>query len=290
VSGPPLPFALGDSRPIGIFDSGVGGLSVLRHIRQQLPREHLIYLADQAHIPYGPRGGDEIRRFAAEITRFLLALGSKLIVVACNTASAAALDVLRVAFPEVGIVGMEPAIKPAASLTTTGKVGVLATPGTFTSPRYAALVDRFAQGLTVLEDPCLGLVEQVESGALDGPQTEAILDAAVGPMLAAGADTLVLGCTHYPFVIPLLERIVDGRAVIIDPAPAVARRAADVLQQNQLLAPESQRGSLRCLTTGDAGQLAEPVERLLGMQCLVEEARWRREHLGLASGPAASRE
>jgi glutamate racemase len=280
----------GDPRPIGVFDSGVGGLSVLRHIRDQLPREPLIYFADQAHIPYGPRGGDEIRRYAAEITRFLLGQGAKLIVVACNTASAAALEHLRDGFPHVPIVGMEPAIKPAASRTTTGKVGVLATPGTFTSPRYAALVDRYARGLTVLEDPCLGLVQQIEAGALDGPRTQAILRGAVEPMLDAGADTLVLGCTHYPFVLPVLEEIVNGRATIIDPAPAVARRAADVLQQNNLLAPESQPGTLRCLSSDDARQLADAVARLLGEQCLTEEVRWRRGRLAITPGVAASGE
>lgn len=273
------PEAGGDSRPIGILDSGVGGLSVLRHLQVLLPNEHLIYFADQAHIPYGSRSLEEIQTYTAGITRFLLARDAKLIVVACNTASGAALDHVRALFPETPIIGMEPAIKPAALLTATGKVGVLATPGTFTSSRYAALVGRFAQGISVYEDPCRGLVEQVERGALDAPETEAILRQAVGPMVEAGVDTIVLGCTHYPFVVPVLERVLGDDVAIIDPAPAVARHTRNVLQQKHRLAPETQLGSLRLLTTGDATRLSDLVRLLLDQSGPAETISWQGEQL-----------
>lgn len=267
---------------IGIFDSGVGGLSVLRHIRAQLPDENLLYFADQAHVPYGSRSAQEIRHFSREITDFLLVRGAKLIVVACNAASAAALDYLRDAFPHTPIVGMEPAVKPAATQTKTGKVGVLATPGTFNSHRYASLMERFAKDIRVYEDPCRGLVELIEAGEVAAPETEALLRGVVTPMLSAGVDTLVLGCTHYPFVQPLLRQIAGEDVAIIDPAPAVARRAANVLQHHQLQSPDSRAGVLRCFTTGEASRLAELGSLLLGLPCLTEQARWQGSHLATA--------
>ena len=193
---------------IGIFDSGIGGLSVLRHIRSQLPAADLVYLADQAHVPYGVRTLAEIRHFSQEITRFLLAQGSDLIVVACNTASGAALTYLRETFPQTPFVGMEPAVKPAARQTRSGMVGVLATVSTFGSPRYAHLMARFARTIQVFEDPCLGLVPLIEAGKVDAMETAVLLRRILTPMLTAGVDTLVLGCTHYPFVQPVIERLV----------------------------------------------------------------------------------
>lgn len=217
------------NRSIGIFDSGVGGLSVLREVRAQLPGEALVYFADQGHVPYGPRSLDEVRAFSEEITRFLLQQGAELIVVACNTASAAALHSLREKFPGVSFVGMEPAVKPAAEQTRSGVVGVLATPATFQGALYASVVERFAQGVTVLQDTCPGLVGQIENGALETPETHAILEKALYPMLERGIDTVVLGCTHYPFVIPLIRRIVGEAVRVIDPAPAVARQVKRML-------------------------------------------------------------
>ncbi len=187
----------------------MGGLSVLRPIREIFPNEHILYFADQAHVPYGSRSLAEIRHFSEEITRFLLDQGAKIIVVACNTASAAALSSLRETFPEVAFVGMEPAVKPAALETRSGKVGVLATENTFSSPRYALLMSRFAQDVEVIENPCRGLVSLIEAGDIATGETEALLRRVLDPMLAAGVDTLVLGCTHYPFVRPLIEGIVD---------------------------------------------------------------------------------
>ena len=210
--------------PIGVFDSGVGGLSVLRQIQHQFPQENLIYLADQQHVPYGPRPLGQVRQFSEAITRFLLDQGVKLIVVACNTASAAALYHLRETFPEVPFVGMEPAVKPAAEQTQSGVVGVLATPATFQGRLYASVVERFASGVLLLQDTCPGLVDQIEMGDLQGPKTRAILEDALTPMLERGIDRVVMGCTHYPFVIPLIQEIVGPGVRVIDPAPAVARQ------------------------------------------------------------------
>lgn len=271
------------SGPIGILDSGIGGLSVLRHIQAGLPNEQLLYLADQAHVPYGSRSRDEIGRYVIGITHFFLTHHARLIVVACNTASAAALDLLRQTFPDLPIVGMEPAVKPAAAQTHSGKIGVLATPGTFRSQRYAALVTRYGQDIEVFEDPCIGLVELIEAGAFSAPATDHLLRQIVTPMLQAGVDTLVLGCTHYPFVLPLLQSIAQsiiGKSVIIiDPAPAVARQTKNVLQQHQIGAPVNQEGSLCCYTTGNRSQLQSLCGRLLGRPCQTLTAVWEGDTL-----------
>lgn len=266
------------ANPIGVFDSGVGGLSVLRHLQAQLPHEQLIYLADQAHVPYGPRSEREIQQFSQAITHFLLARSAKLVVVACNTASAAALSWLRQQFPQVPFVGMEPAVKPAAQTTRTGKVGVLATPRTFASERYADLMARFAANVSVWEDPCVGLVPQIEAGAIASAETRALLQTYLTPMLAAGVDTVVLGCTHYPFVLPLIEQIVGSAVSIIDPAPAVARQTSRVLQRRQLLADSSAPGGVRLITTGVPESLAR-LAKLLGFEGAVETAVWRQDEL-----------
>ncbi len=266
-------------RPLGVLDSGVGGLSVVRHLLTELPAEDLLYVADQAHIPYGPRPAEEVRAFSAGITRFLLARGAKLIVVACNAASAAALDFLRAGFPDVPFVGMEPAVKPAAARTRSGRVGVLATPGTLNSHRYARLMARYAAGIQVYEDPCAGLVQLIEAGALEAPATRDLLRRVVGPMLEKGVDTLVLGCTHYPFIEPVLRQIVGEDVAIIDPAPAVARHTRNVLQLNQLVAPAGQDGTLRCFTSSDATHLEALATRLLGRVCPARVVRWQGDAL-----------
>ena len=270
------------SLPIGIFDSGVGGLSVLRALRRELPHEDLLYLADQAHVPYGPRPLLEVRRYAEGITRFLLAQGAKVIVVACNTASAAALHYLRQRFPETPFVGMEPAVKPAAERTQSGVVGVLATPATFQGQLYASVVERFAQGTALLEHTCPGLVQQIEKGDLHGPQTRAILEEALQPMLAQGMDTVVLGCTHYPFVIPLIQEIVGPEVRVIDPAPAVARQTRRVLaQRGALRASEAGPGKVTLLTTGaQPAAFARLAAQLLGEDGFtVGQACWADERL-----------
>ncbi|MCA9900514.1 MAG: glutamate racemase [Ardenticatenaceae bacterium] len=260
--------------PIGVFDSGVGGLSVLRHLWAQLPAEQFVYLADQGHVPYGSRSAAEIIQFSQGITQFFQQLNAKAIVIACNTASAAALSLLREQF-DVPFVGMEPAVKPAAQQTQSGKVGILATGGTFASDRYARLTARYAQGVTVWEDPCVGLVPEIEAGRLDSPAVHHILQQALAPMLAAGVDTVVLGCTHYPFVLPVVKGIVGTAVSIIDPAPAVARQTSVVLQKNSLLADASQPGNVRFITTGPAEPFARQIEQLLGLaDVAVETAVW----------------
>jgi glutamate racemase len=265
--------------PIGVFDSGVGGLSVLGAMRKQMPFESAIFIADQAHVPYGPRPLDEVRSFAEGITRFLLAEGSKLIVVACNAASAAALHSLRLMFPQVPFVGMEPAVKPAAEHTHSKVVGVLATPATFQGALYASVVERFARDVTLIQHTCPGLVSQIEAGELDGPETRAILEAALSPMLERGIDTVVLGCTHYPFVIPLIEDIVGPAVRVIDPAPAVARQVGRMLDAHALRNPGSEPGSTLYMTSGDPQRLQAMLPGLVGESSPVERLVWKRGRL-----------
>jgi glutamate racemase len=265
---------------IGVFDSGVGGLSVLRALWQELPGQSFIYLADQVHVPYGSRSLEQVRSFAEAITRYLLAQGVDLIVVACNTASAAALHWLRAAFPETLFVGMEPAVKPAAEQTRSGAVGVLATPATFQGALYASVVERFANGVQLHQHTCPGLVAQIEAGKVETVRTRAILEDALHPMLAEGIDTVVLGCTHYPFVIPLIEQIVGPGVRVIDPAPAVARQARRLLQIQDT--PELRTIvepilRTRILTTGDPGALTVVVKKLIEAEAVVERAIWGKD-------------
>jgi len=260
---------------IGVFDSGVGGLSVLRAIRQRLPSQPVLYLADQAHVPYGSRSLQEVCGFSEEITRFLLSMGCRLIVVACNTASAAALHHLRRVFTGIPFVGMEPAVKPAAEQTLSGVVGVLATPATFQGELYASLVERFARGVTILKDTCPGLVEEIESGHLRSKRTHSILENALQPMLTQGIDTVVLGCTHYPFVIPLIEEIVGQGVRVIDPAPAVACQVERLLGARSLLAPNLGAGIVRYLTSGDVSRMERMLALLLGSPASVHGLRWQ---------------
>jgi glutamate racemase len=266
--------------PIGVFDSGVGGLSVLRALWRELPGQSFIYLADQAHVPYGPRPLEQVRAFSEAITRYLLAQGAGLIVVACNTASAAALHWLRATFPATSFVGMEPAVKPAAEHTRSGAVGVLATPATFQGALYASVVERFANGVRLHQHTCPGLVAQIEAGDVNGAKTRAILEEALQPMLAAGIDTVVLGCTHYPFVIPLIEQIVGPEVRVIDPAPAVARQARRLLRIQSAAesqAPVGLETPTRYLTTGQAQAFARVIQTLLGVEAQVEVAQWGKD-------------
>lgn len=272
------------SSPIGIFDSGVGGLSVLRAVHQILPAEEVIFLADQAHVPYGPRPMEEVRDFAFGISKYLLKQGAKMIVVACNTASAAALHELRQEFPDIPFVGMEPAVKPAAEQTQTGVVGVLATPATFQGALYASVVERFANGVTVLQDTCSGLVAQIEDGNLDGDVPRHILKAALEPMLERDIDTVVLGCTHYPFVIPLIQEISGPKVRVIDPAPAVARQIVRLLEAKDQINPDPVRKQSRFLTTGNAIQLQNLLAKLLGIHTMVTSLYWDENRQVIESG------
>ena len=271
---------------IGIFDSGVGGLSVWREIARQLPHEHTLYLADQAHVPYGFRQLSEVQELSQGVTRFLLEQGAKIVVIACNTASAAALHYLRHAFPKVPFVGMEPAVKPAVERTHNGVVGVIATQATFQGALFASLVERYAGDVRVVTQVGRGLVKAVEAGRLDTAETEALLRQCLTPLIEAGADQLVLGCTHYPFLRPVIERVVGADVAVIDPAPAVARQAGRVLAQQGLEArPASgaagrQGGGSRHVfyTSGDVAVFAAMIKRLLpsiGEDADVRAARWR---------------
>ncbi len=268
-------------RPIGIFDSGIGGLTVTATIRQALPMERLLYFADSAHVPYGPRTLEEVRGFSFAITEALLARGAKVIVIACNTASAAALRPLREHYPDVPFVGMEPAVKPAVEHTRTGVVGVIATVATFQSELYATIVERFSQGVEVLHQPCPGLVKQIEAGEFDSPTTEAMLRGWLQPMLDKGIDALVLGCTHYPIVRPLIEHIVGPDVRVIDPAPAIARQLQRVLHRDGIEAPPDQQGELLCYTSGDPKGFRTMMERLGLAGVPVKQALWRNGSLVL---------
>lgn len=270
---------------IGVFDSGVGGLSVWREIARELPGESTVYLADQGHLPYGPRPAAQVREFSEGIARFLLEQDCKLIVVACNTASAAALHPLRAAFPGVPFVGMEPAVKPAAQQTRRGVVGVMATPGTLQGQLFAQTAGRFAQGVRLVNTPCPGLVERIEAGELDGAATERLLRGLMAPILEAQADTIVLACTHYPFVGELIGRIAGGDVQVIDPAPAVARQVRRVLEQRGLLAGAAAPTHRFCTTAAPAG-LANALNLLLRRDGGAQGLRWRDGALHPAAEPA----
>jgi len=261
-------------RPIGIFDSGVGGLSVLREARGQFPAEDLLYIADQAHVPYGIRTREEVLGFSEGIVRYLLKKKVKLIIIACNTASAVALDTLRKTYPALPFVGMEPAVKPAAEETSTGIVGVLATPATFQGALYASTVERFAKGVKILPDTCPGLVELIEEGKINHPETREILKRALHPMLDKGVDEVVMGCTHYPFVIPLIREIVGNEVEVIDPAPAVARQAGRLLEEYDLLTNGEGNGKTEFLTSGDPAEFLQIIRQLLNKETRVEGLKW----------------
>ncbi|MCX6059439.1 MAG: glutamate racemase [Chloroflexi bacterium] len=261
--------------PIGVFDSGVGGLSVLRAMRELMPNESMIYFGDQGHVPYGSRSMVEIQKFSEGITKFLLEQNSKLIVVACNTASAAALKYLRGRFPELSFVGMEPAVKPAAEITKTGKVGVLATPATFQGALYASVVERFGADVELFQHTCPGLVGQIEKGELDSNATRLILEDALLPMLKKNIDTVVLGCTHYPFVIPLIEQIAGGNVRVIDPAPSVARQVKRLLEAGEKMNQTGESLRVRFYTSADTASMESLLPLLLGTDGEVEAVKWK---------------
>ena len=216
---------------IGIFDSGSGGLSVYREIVKLLPYERYVYFADNAHCPYGDKTAEFIQGRARTITDTLLERGADIIVVACNTATAAAIATLRAEYPDVPFVGMEPAVKPAALGTKTGVIGVLATAGTLKGSKYLNTKGLFEEDVRIVEHVGEGFVELVEKGILDGPEAYATVKASLQPLLDAGADRIVLGCTHYPFLRPVIEAVAGPGVQVIDPAPAVARQTVRMLDK-----------------------------------------------------------
>jgi glutamate racemase len=259
---------------VGVFDSGVGGLSVVREMLAQMPGQPLVYLADQAHAPYGQRSLEEIRDLSDGITRFLLGQSCSVIVVACNTASAAALHWLRRKFPDLPFVGMEPAVKPAAERTQTRHVGVMATPATFQGELFASLVDRFGKEVTVHTQVCPDLVPLVEAGELETERARDAVLRYVKPLIEAGVDELVLGCTHYPFLRPLIEEMAGPDIEIIDPAPAVARQAARVLAQHGWLATGAAPVEHAFFTSGDTGRFTAALRKLLQAPYSAKQAAW----------------
>lgn len=263
---------MSEGAAIGVFDSGVGGLSILREIHRQFPAESTVYLADQAHVPYGPRPLAEVRQLSEEVAAALLGQGCKLIVVACNTASAAALHHLRRTFPDTPFVGMEPAVKPAAELSRSRRTAVLATPATFQGELFASVVDRFAGDLQVIEVVLPGLVEQIEAGQADSPKTRWILERHLELLPSQGVDTLVLACTHYAFVIPLLQQLLGPAVQVIDPAPAIARQVGRVLSDRGLGAAPGGAGVRRYQTSGDPARFESAHIRLMGTEVTVEQA------------------
>jgi glutamate racemase len=272
----------GDPRPIGIFDSGIGGLTVAQAIQQALPHERLLYFGDNANIPYGAKTNDEILRLSRGITHALLEQDCKLIVIACNTASAAALKPLRAELPQVTFVGMEPAVKPAVEHTRTGVVGVIATVATVQGEVFTSIVERFAQDVKVIKQACPGLVLQIEAGEYDTPKTEAMLRGWLEPMVADGIDALVLGCTHYPFVRPLIERIVGPQVRVIDPAPAIARRVEYVLRETGALAGGNLSGELLCSTSGDPETFRGVLQHMRMAGAHVAQGHWMGNALTLS--------
>ena len=260
---------MGSDGPIGVFDSGIGGLSVLRHVRAHLPHEHLLYFADSGFAPYGGKPEEEIVGRTLAIAAFLKQRGAKALVVACNTATAASIKALRERYPALPLVGVEPGLKPAAAISKTHVVGVLATKSTLSSTKFNLLSDQTgaATGVRFVQQACIGLADQIEKGELQSGGTAQLLKRYVLPLLEQGADTLVLGCTHYPFVQPLIEEIVSRATTrpiaIIDTGEAIARQLARLLAQHGLQNPVTGDGSLEAFTSGSATSLASAFAKLL---------------------------
>jgi len=248
--------------PVGIFDSGVGGLSVAREIRRELPSEHLLYVADTAYCPYGDRPVEEVRERALVVARHLQAAGAKVVIVACNTATGAALEDLRETLT-IPVIGLEPAVKTAVARTRNRRVGVMATAGTLRSERFARLVRAYGDGALVMAQPCPGLVDLIEQGHFDGDVLIARVEELTQPLREARVDTVVLGCTHYPFVVEALQRVLGPSVEIVESGPAIARRLGHVLRERGLGAAPGP-GSFRVWTTGEPGAVQPVVNRLWG--------------------------
>ena len=272
-------------RPVGVWDSGVGGLTVLREMRRLLPHENFVYIGDGFHAPYGGRTPDEITDFSLALSHFLVNRhNARALVVACNTATAASAPALRDVFTPLGIpvVAMEPAVKPAVQATRTGKVGILATVGTLKSARFAALLARYEGGsVQFITHPCPGLVEAVETGQTRTPETRALLAGYIAPLLTQNVDTIVLGCTHYPVLRPLIAEIAGPNVALIDTGEAVARRLQSVLD-NELGAANKGNGvdGLECYTTGDVPAFIRAAQTILDIpNPSVRRLQWTKGEL-----------
>jgi glutamate racemase len=261
---------MSNNHPIGIFDSGIGGISVLRWLREELPNENFIYIADSGHIPYGDKPKAFIEERCLFLTKFLLDYNVKTIVVACNTATAAAITTLRSMF-SIPFIGMEPGVKPALSITKTGIVGILATKETLNSQKFEALTNRFAEECQFVVQACPGLVEIVEHMDLNGQAAQELVEQYVLSLLGKGADTIVLGCTHYPFLLELIEGVAGDQVTVIDTGQAVARETSRRLGEKQLLCDDNRAGSEKFFTTGDPEKAKEIIGFLWGKSVEVLE-------------------
>lgn len=251
--------------PIGMFDSGLGGLSIWKEVSKWLPNESILYVADSGNCPYGAKPKSTIRALSERIVLQLLEQGCKMIVVACNTATAAAIQYLREKY-SIPFIGIEPAIKPAAQRTKTGVVGILATKGTLEGDLFHQTKTRYASDVDVVVQVGTGLVEIVEKNLLDAPSSYRLVQQYIQPMINARADQIVLGCTHYPFLMPLIERVVEGRAKIINPAIAIAKQVRRVLQKKNLLNTNISRPLYHFYTTGDEAILTSFVQQHTNIQ------------------------
>ena len=252
---------MADSAAIGIFDSGIGGLSVARAVRELLPDEQLIYVADSGHAPYGEKTDDYIYQRMQAITQHLIACGVKAIVVACNTATTAAIKELRAQYA-LPIIGVEPGVKPAVLASKTGVVGVLATPRTLLTPAFAYLAERYAGKAKIILQPCPQLVPTIEALALDGAAMRALVTGYIQPLLASGADTLVLGCTHYNFIADVIADVAGPTVTIVRTETAVAKQLQQRLAQAQLLNSGAKVGADSFYTSGDAGLFNQQLLQL----------------------------
>ncbi|MCW8889443.1 MAG: glutamate racemase [Sedimenticola sp.] len=267
---------LDSNAPIGVFDSGWGGLSVLGHIQQHLPSESYIYVADTGHLPYGPKSPGYVIGRAERIAAFLLERGAKALVVACNTATAAAIAVLRESLT-IPVIGIEPGVKPALAQSHSGTVGVLATEGTLGSEKFRRLISQHGQLGRVIVQPCHGWVELVEQGALDTPQAYRLVAEPVGSLLSQGADTLVLGCTHYPFLSSLIRQVAGPDVLIIDTGQAIAQELHRRLSQARLVRESQGSGQVEYWVSGDPEAVKGAIQPLLGTPLLARQLppQWR---------------
>ena len=254
-------------KPIGIFDSGVGGLAIAAELRKLMPQEHIIYYADRANFPYGSKTAVEVQALAEAATCFLLDKGVKMVVVACNTASASALSYLRATFA-IPFIGTVPAIKPASSTTTSGIVGVMATEGTLQAQVFKDLLSQFATGVEIVTQVCPELVDMVEEGSVHSPELEPALRSYLEPLLQRGIDTLVLGCTHYSFLRPTVEKLVGPRVAVLETSLPVARQAYRVALEHGMARDSGGLGSLRLYTSGNEAEFLSVVDKLLAGKVL----------------------
>jgi len=259
-------------RPIAVFDSGVGGISVLKHIHALLPFEQLLYVADSKYAPYGNKTPAEIQARCFEIADFLIAKDAKVIVVACNTATAAAIDAMRAKYTlpnHIPIIGMEPAVKPAAEASKNGIIGVLATTGTLKSAQFAGLLESYGRNVKVVTQACVGLVECIERGEIAAENTLRLVEQYCRPLLDAGADTIVLGCTHYPFARALIEQVVGSDVTLIDTGAAVAKHLQQRLLALDLLSDNNQLTQVQFWTNSEANDAKQVISQLWGQSAEI---------------------